>query len=375
MKTIITNVRLLDLSNGFYFDKKNILIEDGIIKKIDNCLSAKDANILDMNNLILSPGFIDVHVHCFPEGTTISSIPDEIGVKRGVTTVIDAGTAGADTFDKFYHNFISTSKTRVFSCLNISTNGLETLSELDDMNKIDFLKISDTLRKYSNEIVALKVRASSSVVKSNGILPIVRGKEIANILEIPLVVHIGNGPPAVENVLNLLGNNDIVTHSYNNKKNNLVREGKVINEVVEAKKRGVFFDLGHGSASFSFTTGREALADNFEVDLISTDIYDKNLKEPVKGLIHTLNKMIGLGIPVDKCIEKVTSEAAKIFKLKNLGELKVGYNADFSIFDLENGVLHLKDSDGEILKTNQFIQGKYVFLKDELIKLEEDLNV
>lgn len=249
--------------------------------------------------------------------------------------------------------------------------GLKIKSELSDMKNIDKEKIKESLEKYSEIIVGLKARASASVVKENGIKPIAEGKKIASELEVPLVVHIGNAPPKIEEVLELLGKGDIATHCYNNKVNGLVREGKVIPEVREAIKRGVLFDIGHGSESFSLDTAEVGIKEGFEANIISTDIYSKNIITPVGSLENTMNKMLYLGWSVEKCVEKVTYEPARAFKLKGLGELKEGYMGDLTIFDIvENGKLELKDSVNKVIITEKYIKTKYVFIKDELIKRE-----
>ena len=372
MKTVIKNGRLLDSKNNFHMTRADILIEDGIIKKIGENINEEGSKVIDVKNSVVAAGFIDIHVHCFPKDTAISSIPDEIGVKRGVTSIIDAGTSGAETINDFYENFIKKSKTRVFAYLNIAQQGLRTLSELDDMKNIDKEKIKNSLKKYPEIIVGLKARASGSVVKENGIRPIAEGKKIAEEFKLPLVVHIGNAPPKVEEVLELLGKGDIVTHCYNNKVNGLIREGKVIPEVREAIKREVLFDVGHGSESFSLDTAAQGLKESFEADLISTDLYERNMITPVGSLENTMNKMMYLGMPLEKCVEKVTNIPAKALNLKGLGELKEGYMGDLTIFDIvENGNLELRDSVNKVITMKKYIKTKYVFIKDELIEKGE----
>lgn len=372
MKTLIKNGRLLDGKNNFHMTRVDILIEDGIIKRIGENINEEGSEVIDVKDSIIAPGFIDIHVHCYPSEDTNGVFPDEIGVKKGVTIVVDAGTAGEETIEDFVENIIKKSKTRVYSLLNISSMGLKIKSELSDMKNIDKEKIKEALNKYLEIIVGLKARASASVVKENGIKPIAEGKKIASELEVPLVVHIGNAPPKIEEVLELLGKGDIATHCYNNKVNGLVREGKVIPEVREAIKRGVLFDIGHGSESFSLDTAEVGIKEGFEANTISTDIYSKNIITPVGSLENTINKMIYLGWSVEKCVEKVTYEPARAFKLKGLGELKEGYMGDLTIFDIvENGKLELKDSVNKVITAEKYIKTKYVFIKDELIKKED----
>ncbi|MGB6127244.1 MAG: amidohydrolase/deacetylase family metallohydrolase [Psychrilyobacter sp.] len=370
METLLKNGRLLDSINGYSFEKKDILIENGYIKNIEtNIPLSYNMTVIDLKNQIVSPGFIDMHVHCFPKGTAISSYPDKLGVEKGVTTLVDAGTAGANTFETFYKEFITKSKTRVYSCLNISNDGLKTLNELADMSKISTENISKIFNKYPETIVALKARASSSVVGENGIRPIILGKKIAEELNIPLVVHIGNGPPKVEEVLDVLNNGDIVAHCYNNKVNNLVRDGKPIKKVFDAKKRNVLFDMAHGSASFSFDIAEDSLKNNFTADIISTDMYDKNMDYPVKSLELTMNKMLSIGLPLEECIKRVTYAPTQALKLDKLGELKKGYKGDLTIFEIlsdQNEIL--MDSVREIRIGKMLIKTNFVFINDELIK-------
>lgn len=370
MKTLIRNGQLLDIENSFNKKRLDILIEDGIIKKIAEEISEDGCKVIDVENRIVAPGFIDIHVHCFPHNTAISSLPDEIGVGKGVTTIIDAGTSGADTIDEFYENFISKTKTRIFANLNIASCGLRTLSELADMNNIEEEKIKKAIDKYPDIIVGLKARASGSVVKENGIKPIAEGKRIAAKYGLPLMVHIGNAPPQIEEVLPLLTKGDVVTHCYHNKVTSLVRNGEVIPEARAAAERGVLFDVGHGSESFSLDTAAQGLAASFEADMISTDMYGRNMVKPVGSLENTINKMFYLGLPLEKCIEKVTTAPAKAYKLKGLGELKEGAIGDLTIFDIvENGNLELEDSVKKVITLKKYIKTKYIFIKDELIEI------
>lgn len=369
-KTILKNGQLLDIKNNFNRDKLDILIEDGVIKKIAKNIEEKDSKIIDVENAIISPGFIDIHVHCYPNNTVIGLFPDDVGIKKGVTTIIDAGTSGADTIEDFYDSIIKNSKTRVFVNLNIASRGLENLSELSDMNNIEEDKINEVLKKFSDIIVGLKMRASASVVKENGIRPILVGKKIAERLNLPVMIHIGNEPPKVEKVLNILGKGDIVTHCYHGKPSSLIRNGEIIKEAREALKRGVYYDIGHGTDSFSLDIAAQGLHIGLEAETISTDMYEKNIEQPVGSLENTINKMLFLGMPLEKCIEKVTTNPAKIFKLKKLGELKEGYMGDLTIFNIiKNRNLELIDSEKKKIIATKYMKTKYIFIKDELISI------
>ncbi len=366
---LIKNGKLIDINNGYDFIQKDIRVENGIIKEIgENLKKDENEEVLDIKGNIITAGFIDINTHVYHGETAIGIDPDKVGVELGVTSVIDAGTSGADTFEDFYNRIIKNSKTKVFAFLNIASLGLKTLNELNDMSNIDFEKIKKIVEKYKGTIVGIKARASASVVGENGIAPIKKAKEIAKELGIPIMVHIGNAPPKVEEVLNLLEKGDIVTHCYHNKENNLVKDIGMLEEALEAKKRGVLFDIGHGNSSFSFDIGKKAIKDGFSPDFLSTDIYDKNIEEPVKSQINTLNKMLYLGLNLEECISKLTKEPAEKLSLGNIGEIKIGFKADFTVFELIDEQIELIDSVNKTVKQKPYVNGKYAIVNGIVYK-------
>lgn len=367
---LIKNGLLLDKGSGFAYDKKDILIENGIIAKINDDIEKSDFEVVDASGLILSPGFIDVHVHCYYGDTAIGISPDEIGVKTGVTTLIDAGTSGANTIDDFYTRVIKKSNTRIYALLNVASDGLLTLSELAHNEAISAQKIEDTISKYPEIIVGIKARASSSVLKDKGIAPIKTAKKISSDIDLPLVVHIGNAPPKVEEILNIVGDGDVITHCYHNKPNGLISEyGNPKTEVVQAKKRGVLFDVGHGSSSFSFDIAVKAIKKGFVCDLIGSDIYDKNKYTVVKSLENTMNKMIACDLKIEDVIKKVTNIPAVHFKLDGLGFLKEGFKGDITAYKINNSTKKLQDSLGIEMESRQWIESKFVVVDGILYKV------
>lgn len=368
---LIKNGLLLDLGSGFSFDKKDILIEKGLITRISNNIEKSGFEVFDANGLILSPGFIDVHVHCYYGKTAIGISPDKIGVKTGVSTLIDAGTSGSATVDDFYTRIIKNSTTRVFALLNVATDGLMTLSELSNDGAISAQAIQNNICKLHNTIIGLKVRASSSVLKGKGITPIKVAKEISTDLNLPLVVHIGNAPPKVEEILDIVGEGDVITHCYHNKPNGLFNtDGSPKSEVLLAKKRGVLFDVGHGTSSFSFHIAIKAIENKFCPDFIGSDIYDKNKYTVVKSLQNTMNKMIASGLKIEEVIQKVTNAPAKHFNLDRIGFLKEGFKGDITAFKINDSTIRLQDSVGIEIESKHWIESKYTVLDGILYGVE-----
>ncbi len=357
---IIKNGVLIDKNNGFHMSRKDIRIENGLIKEIaDELVPLENEEILDIAGFVAAPGFTDIHTHVYHGKTAIGIDPDKVGIEQGVTAVVDAGTAGADTFEDFYERIIKKAKTRVYAFLNIASPGLMNLSELADLSNIEFDKVKETVEKYKGVIVGIKARASSSVVGENGIEPIRIAKETAKKLGLPIMVHIGNAPPKVEEVLNLMEKGDIITHCFHNKVNNLIREIGILPEAKAARERGVLFDVGHGNSSFSFDTGAKGIEEGFIPDFLSTDLYDKNIDKPVKSQITTLNKMLYLGLTLEDCIDKLTREPAKALFLGETGEIKTGFRADFTIFELVDNYTELTDSVDKTVKQKPYVKGKY----------------
>ena len=219
------------------------------------------------------------------------------------------------------------------------------------MSNIKEDEIASAIKRHGDRIIALKARASSSVVGELGIEPIKRAKELSKKFNLPLVVHLGNYPPGIEDVLNLLERGDVATHAFHGKPNGIFdEEGKLKKEVIEARKRGVLFDVGHGSASFSFRIFKKAIEQGFMPDLISTDLYCKNMNGPVYNLANVVTKVVNCGVSLKEAMAMVTNVPAALFNLGNIGEIAVGHMADFSILDLEECKETLADSQNEELE-------------------------
>ncbi|WP_338560570.1 amidohydrolase/deacetylase family metallohydrolase [Erwinia sp. E_sp_B04_7] len=296
----------------------------------------------------LSAGWIDSHVHCYPKSPIYHDEADRIGVETGVTTVVDAGSTGADDVDEFYQLTRSAS-TQVYALLNIARTGIVTQNELADMTQIDKVGVRDAVQRLPGFIVGIKARMSSSVVGANGINPLIRAKEIQQENgNLPLMVHIGNNPPDLDEIADLLTGGDIITHCYNGKPNRILTPaGELRASVRLAIQRGVRLDVGHGSASFSFEVARAAIAQGILPHSISSDIYCRNrLNGPVYTLAHVMSKFFNVGMTLPQIIDCVTRKAADGLRLQGKGRLEVGMDADLTIFDVSEETCLFTDSEG-----------------------------
>jgi dihydroorotase len=370
-KLVIKGGKLLDIYSGLRYNNKDILVEDGVVKKIYENIEEAGAEYLNLNGEIITAGFIDMHTHVYRGSTYLGIDPDIIGISTGTTTVFDAGSSGASNFEDFRAKVIEKSKTRVISLLNASSNGLANGNgELRDIKNIDFEAVKEIVEKNRAIIKGIKARASASVVGELGITPIARAKEIASKLELPLVVHIGNYPPGIEEVLSLMEKGDVITHCFHGKPNGLLKEdGTIKEETIRAIERGVIFDVGHGTSSFNFNTARKAMNQGFYPNIISTDIYMQNYQGPVYSLAVTMSKMLNLGLSFEECVTKVTTAPMQNFKLEKIGAIKEGYCADFTIVNLKEASSEYIDSDGNRLEGKKNIEVVYVVRQGMLKKI------
>ncbi|WP_029569195.1 amidohydrolase/deacetylase family metallohydrolase [Pantoea ananatis] len=296
----------------------------------------------------LSAGWIDSHVHCYEKSPIYHDHPDRIGVESGVTCVVDAGSTGADDIDDFRQRTQAVT-TQVFALLNIARTGIVTQNELADMTQIDRPAIADAVRRHPDFIVGLKARMSSSVVGENGIQPLVLAKTIQQENgNLPLMVHIGNNPPNLDEIAALLTSGDIITHCYNGKPNRILTpEGQMRAAVKQALARDVRLDVGHGSASFSFEVARAAIAQGILPDTISSDIYCRNrLNGPVYTLAHVMSKFFNVGMTLPQIIACVTHQAASGLRLRSKGAIEPGLDADFTLFTVAHESVSFVDAEG-----------------------------
>lgn len=371
-EVIIRGGMVIDPMTG-KIEIRDIAIKDGKFTTLSAIKKDANVQIIDATGSYVSPGFIDMHVHVFKDYTELGIDPDLIGIKQGVTTVADAGSAGYEDFPRFKESVIDKSQTEILTFLNISVKGLcHGLSELADLNHLMTLEQFDEIRTKEPSIVGLKARMSSSVVKQSGIKPLIYARGLADVTDVPIMTHIGNPPPNLDEIFPLLRQGDIVTHAFHGKKHGILNEGgKLIPDAQQALERGVLFDVGHGTDSFSFETLMTYKKHYDYPFTISTDIYLKNYLQPVGSLMLTMSKLLHLGYPLVELVQSVTSRVKEILNLKEQGTFEQGTRADVTIFKLLDQETEIIDSMGEIQMCHRILQphmtmryGEVVFNSD-----------
>ncbi|MDH1839277.1 amidohydrolase/deacetylase family metallohydrolase [Aeromonas caviae] len=339
-------IRAGRLGNGQLVD---VAIKHGKIAALGSLPESTEAKqTLTLGGQVhVSAGWIDGHTHCYPASPIYHDEPDKVGVESGVTTVIDAGSTGADDVDDF-QRLAATCKTRVHALLNISRIGLLRQNELADPADIDPALAQAAIRRHPGFIVGIKARMSGSVVGESGLQPLRMAKQIQQANgNLPLMVHVGNTPPDLDEIVALLGEGDLLTHCFNGKPNRILTPaGELRQAVREAMRRGLLLDIGHGGASFSFEVAELAIAQGILPHTISSDIYCKNrIKGPVYSLAHVMSKFFAIGMTLEQVLACVTHQAADALRLPGKGRLEVGADADITLFEVSCGPTLFTDTE------------------------------
>ncbi len=355
---LIKNGEVIDPGCG-RSGKFDVGIKAGRIAALERHISAStSAEIIDAKDKLVLPGLVDAHTHVYAGSTYWGVDPDALAWRTGVTTWIDAGSAGAYNVAGL-KQLASDVIPSVRALLNISAIGLvgET-GELSDLSICDSNLCARTISEQAGFVVGVKARMSKRTVGQNGIEPLRRAIAAAEISGTPVMVHIGASPPSLDEVVSLLRPGDILTHCACDGDMRLVdSEGRVRDDVRQAVESGIILDLGHGSGSFSFSVAEAMIAQGYAPMMISSDIHARSLYGPAFDLPTCMSKMISLGMSLIDVVAATTSTPARVFGLsQDAGTLSVGLPADISIFALESGKFTFYDVNGESRVGTQMLQ-------------------
>jgi len=349
---IVRGGTVIDPASGRH-ERADVGVDRGRIAAIEPHLSGGDADdVLDATGSLVVPGLVDLHVHVYPGVADLSVEADPTCLGRGVTTAVDAGSAGANTWPGFRRWIIEPSRTRVLAFLNISLLGqVDTLlGELHDLRFVDPERAARVAEANRDAIVGFKVRLSEFIAGDNGLESLRRAIEAGRATGLPVMSHIGGTSFDIETALALMGPGDIVTHAFTGfNPGGLVGDGgRVLPGALDARRRGVRFDVGHGAGSFAWATAEAALADGFLPDTISTDLHRFNIASPVGDLPATMSKLLHLGVPLDDVVAMVTSAAVASLgpARAGLGRLAIGDEADLTVLGIEEERRLLLDAKG-----------------------------
>lgn len=310
-----------------------------------------------------------MHCHVYHGVTSFGLRPDDIGLRQGVHLLVDAGSAGAETWPGFRDYVIPRYKTRVMAFLNISAIGLVTMREAFDLRNLDPARAAECVRG-SRLLAGIKVRSSGQVVEDRGLQPLLLGLQAARQAGVPVMVHMGEHPPDNQEILPLLGQGDIITHCFHGKAEPLWGAwGQPIPAMEAALARGVLMDVGHGAASCSADVAKAAAAGRSFV--ISTDLHGRSISHPVGSLARTMTKFLSLGLGLEAVVHSASLLPASILGLGGWGSDPERDSTVFCLRPPVGGDGGFVDSSGRLFPVNQVIQpvavvidGKYMDLED-----------
>ena len=348
------------LRGGHVIDARNklsavrdVAIANGKIAAVDAKLNPADAlKTVDVSDLYVTPGLIDIHAHTYA-GTgergsyagDNSLYPDGYTFRVGVTTVADAGCAGWRNFEDFKQRVIDRSKTRILAFINIVGNGMRGGKFEQDLNDMEAKPTADMAKKYPGLVVGVKTAHFSGPEWA----PVERAVEAGTMANIPVMVDFGSNKPErplADLVTKKLRPGDIYTHVYSGLRGEQDPSGHVNPALFEGRKRGVIFDVGHGGGSFLWRIAVPAMKEGFVPDSISTDIHIGSMNAGMKDMLNVMDKFLAMGMSLDDVIARSTWNPAREIKQDELGHLSPGALADVAVLRVEKGKFGLVDMNG-----------------------------
>ena len=338
---------------------RDIGIRNGVIEAVQADIPAERAlKVLSASGRLVTPGLVDLHAHTFPYGSAIGIPADELVPFQGTTTAVSAGDAGANNFAAYRRFIVASTRTRLYAFVHIANIGLAGFP-VGELFNIDFAQIEPAARTVAeNADIALgiKVRMSENVIAQHGLEPLKRAIKAVEVSGTggKIMCHIGGvaTPELMSQILDLLRPRDILTHCFSGAPNNagqftnIVQNGKLLPAAIEAKKRGVHFDVGHGGGSFDYTVAEAAIAQGVSPDTISSDMHVFSGNSPgMPFLTWVMSKFLNMGFTLEQVVAMATVNSARaIDRLPKLGTLQVGAPGDATLLEVVEGPVEFVDT-------------------------------
>jgi dihydroorotase len=361
---VLRGGRVIDPTSG-RDETADIAFGDGKVAEIGRDLRVSGAEIVDVRGLLVVPGLIDLHTHVYWGGTSLGVDAAEVARRSGTTTFVDAGSAGPGIFHGFRRHVIEPSPLRIIPYLNVSFPGIFAVStavavgECADLRLLDPRECVRVIGTHRDLIAGVKVRVGRNAGGVSGVAPLDIALEVAEETGLPVMAHLDNPPPSRLEVLTRLRRGDILTHCFRPFPNAPVQpDGQIREEVLEARRRGVIFDIGHGSGSFGFRTTEAMLAAGFPPDVISSDVHALSIKGPAFDQLVTMSKFLCLGMELVDAIRASTAGPAAALRRTDIGRLKIGAVGDASVLELAEDNFEYRDVLGETRTGRQRLKAR-----------------
>jgi len=338
---------------------RDVGIRYGVVEAIEPSIAAERAlRVLDASGRLVTPGLIDLHSHVYPYGSAIGIPADELVPYQASTTVVSAGDAGANNLAGLRRYVVGQTRSRVFAFVHIANNGLSgfPVPELFNIDYADPELAARALAENADLVIGVKVRMSENVINQHGLEPLkraIRACELSG-TKGKVMCHIGGvqSRELMSQILDTLRAGDILTHCYSGATNNagqstnIVQDGKLLPAALNAKKRGVHFDIGHGGGSFDYTVAEAAIAQGAGPDSISSDIHVFSGNTPgMPYLTWVMSKFLNMGFTLEQVVSMATTAPARVInRIPKLGTLQQGAPGDVSILEVVNGPVKFVDT-------------------------------
>jgi len=361
---LLRNGQLIDPKNSIN-GKMDIAVLDGKVAKVAASIPSNQAKkIIDVTGLIVTPGLIDIHTHVFVGGKPetfadgfLSVSPDDFTLKSGVTTVVDAGTSGWRNFPVFKEHVIDKSRTRVLAFLNIAGNGMTGSPTEQDVNDMDAYMTSLVVKKNPEIIVGVKIGHYEGADWA----PFDRAIDAAAKSNTPLFVECHLPQFSLEDQLKKMRPGDIITHSFEKIDERMPvidEQGKLRSFVIDAQKRGVLFDLGHGGAGFWFSVAVPAMKQGLAPNSFGSDLHRFSMNAGMKDMMNIMSKYMAMGMSLQEVVERATWNAAKAIHRNDLGSLTEGNVADIAVFRIREGNFGYTDAGGNVINGTKKLEAE-----------------
>jgi dihydroorotase len=347
---LVKGGRVIDPKNGINAPRDVAIAKGKIVRVAQDLPAAQASQVVDAAGLYVVPGLIDIHTHNYA-GTGIKALtgdssvyPDPLSFRSGVTTMVDAGSAGWRNFADFRQRVIDRAQTRVLAFVNIVADGMSPAGE-DDPATMQPQQVARVARENPGVVVGVKTAHYAGA----GWHSIDKTVEAGKLANLPVMIDFGILRPE-RTLAVLLGEKlrpgDIYTHLYSGWRGELTDDGKVSPAMIAGRKRGVLFDLGHGGGSFYWWVAVPAVRQGFLPDFISTDLHTGSMNAGMKDMLNVMSKMLNLGMPLAQVIRTSTWAPAQTIRRTELGHLSEGAVADVTLLRLEQGAFGFLDSAG-----------------------------
>jgi len=357
---LIHSGEVIDASQSLHA-RRDIIVHNGLIAAITDGKEPVNArHTINARDLLVVPGLIDLHVHVYPH-SPYGLDPDPLCPAGGVTTMLDTGTAGSYNFAAFRRDTIDKAQTSILGLVNLSCIGLVgmNLGELLDRRYADCDGTLQILEDHADVAVGVKIRAGKHLIGdgAQGWANFHDAVRVARQSKTWLMVHIGECPMSIPEMLEHLAPGDCITHCFKAGSTRLTDDnGRLYQAVHQASERGVIFDVGHGNGSFDWGVAEAALQQGFEPTTISTDLHTGNIHGPVYDMPTTMSKFLMLGMPLERVIEKSTLTPAKALgRDADIGTLRVGSVADIAVLERRQGTFDFTDSYDQQRQGNELL--------------------